>query len=100
MRMESNLKTACSSGSETMKKQFNLKVLLILSLGHLVVDIYQGALPATLPFIKDKLGLSYAITGFILIAANLASSILQPVFGYLSDRKAMPMLLPMGLLAA
>jgi FSR family fosmidomycin resistance protein-like MFS transporter len=83
-----------------MKKQFNLKVLLILSLGHLVVDIYQGALPATLPFIKDKLGLSYAITGFILIAANITSSILQPVFGYFSDRKAMPVLLPMGLLAA
>ena len=75
-------------------------MLLILSLGHLTVDIYQGALPATLPFIKDKLDLSYALAGLILVAANMASSILQPVFGYLSDRKAMPMLLPMGLLAA
>jgi FSR family fosmidomycin resistance protein-like MFS transporter len=83
-----------------MKKEFNLKVLLILSLGHLVVDIYQGALPATLPFIKEKLGLSYALTGLILVAANMASSILQPVFGYFSDRKVMPVLLPMGLLAA
>jgi len=83
-----------------MKKGFNLKVLLILSLGHLVVDIYQGALPATLPFIKDKLGLSYALTGIILLAANMASSIMQPVFGYFSDRKVMPILLPMGLLAA
>jgi FSR family fosmidomycin resistance protein-like MFS transporter len=83
-----------------MKKEFNLKVLLILSLGHLVVDIYQGALPATLPFIKSKLGLSYALTGLILVAANMASSILQPVFGYFSDRKVMPALLPMGLLAA
>lgn len=83
-----------------MKKEFNLKVLLILSLGHLVVDIYQGALPATLPFIKDKLDLSYALTGLILVAANMASSILQPVFGYFSDRKVMPALLPLGLLAA
>ncbi|MCJ7662845.1 MAG: MFS transporter [Desulfobacterales bacterium] len=83
-----------------MKKQLNLKVLLILSLGHLVVDIYQGALPATLPFIKDKLGLSYALTGLILMTANVASSILQPVFGYFSDKKVMPALLPMGLLAA
>jgi FSR family fosmidomycin resistance protein-like MFS transporter len=83
-----------------MKKQFNLKVLLILALGHLVVDIYQGALPATLPFIKDKLSLSYALTGLILMASNLTSSVLQPVFGYFSDRKAIPILLPMGLLAA
>jgi FSR family fosmidomycin resistance protein-like MFS transporter len=83
-----------------MKKEFNLKVLLILSLGHLVVDIYQGALPATLPFIKDKLGLSYALTGLILMTANVTSSVLQPVFGYFSDRRGMTALLPMGLLAA
>ena len=83
-----------------MKKQFNLKVLLILSLGHLTVDIYQGALPATLPFIQNKLGLSYTLAGLILMTSNMASSILQPVFGYLSDKKAMPIFLPMGLLAA
>ncbi len=34
--------------------RFNLKVLLILSLGHMVTDIYQGALPAHFPFLKDK----------------------------------------------
>lgn len=81
-------------------KKFNLKVLLILSLGHLVVDIYQGALPVTLPFIKDKLGLSYTMTGFILMMANFTSSILQPVFGYFSDKKAMAYLLPLGLVCA
>lgn len=81
-------------------KRFNLRVLLILSLGHLVVDIYQGALPAVLPFLKDRFGLSYAMTGLILMASNFTSSILQPVFGYVSDRKAMPFLLPLGLLAA
>jgi len=81
-------------------RKFNLKVLLILSLGHLVVDIYQGALPAILPFLKEKLELSYAMTGMILMASNFTSSILQPVFGYVSDKKAMAYLLPVGLLAA
>lgn len=81
-------------------RRFNLRVLLILSLGHLVVDIYQGALPAILPFLKDRFGLSYAMTGLILMASNFTSSILQPVFGYVSDRKTMPYLLPLGLLAA
>ena len=51
------------------------------SLGHLVVDIYQGALPATLPFLKEKLSLSYTMTGFILMMANFTSSVLQPLFG-------------------
>jgi MFS transporter, FSR family, fosmidomycin resistance protein len=81
-------------------RKFDLKVLLILSLGHLVVDIYQGALPAILPFLKERFGLTYAMTGVILVASNFTSSILQPVFGYVSDRRAMAYLLPFGILAA
>ncbi|MCX8111238.1 MAG: MFS transporter [Syntrophorhabdaceae bacterium] len=80
--------------------KFNLKVLLILSLGHLVTDIYQGALPATLPFLKEKLALSYTMTGFILMMANFTSSILQPLFGFYSDKKEKAILLPVGVLAA
>jgi len=81
-------------------KQFNLKVLIILSLGHMVTDIYQGALPATLPFLKDKLGLTYTMTGVILMMANFTSSILQPLFGFYSDKKEKAALLPIGLLAS
>ncbi len=81
-------------------RKFNLKVLLLLSMGHCMTDIYQGALPATLPFLKDKLGLTYTTAGFILIASNMASSVVQPIFGYYSDRKEKPLLLPFGCLAA
>ena len=80
--------------------RFNLKVLIILSLGHMVTDIYQGALPATLPFLKDKLGLTYTMTGVILMMANFTSSILQPLFGFYSDKKEKAALLPIGLFAA
>jgi MFS transporter, FSR family, fosmidomycin resistance protein len=80
--------------------QFSLKALLLLSLGHLVTDVYQGALPALLPFLKEKLSLSYTVTGSIMIASNLTSSILQPLFGYLSDKKEKGTLLPLGVIAA
>jgi FSR family fosmidomycin resistance protein-like MFS transporter len=80
--------------------KLNLKVLILLSLGHLVVDIYQGALPATLPFIKEKLSLSYTMTGVILMMSNFTSSILQPLFGFYSDKKEKAILLPIGLLCA
>ncbi|NLI81716.1 MAG: MFS transporter [Deltaproteobacteria bacterium] len=76
--------------------KFNLPVLLLLSSGHMVVDIYQGALPAILPFIKENLGLSYTVTGAILIVANVTSSIVQPIFGFVSDRKEKAFLLPLG----
>jgi MFS transporter, FSR family, fosmidomycin resistance protein len=82
------------------QKVFNLKILLVLSLGHLVTDIYQGSLPAILPFLKENLSLSYAMTGAIMMAANLTSSVIQPLFGYLSDRKGKVFLLPLGCLLA
>lgn len=80
--------------------KFNLKVLLLLSCGHLVVDTYQGALPAVLPFLKDNLNLSYTLAGVILIVANITSSIIQPLFGMLSDKKEKAFLLPLGALLA
>ncbi len=81
-------------------QKFNLKILVVLSLGHMVTDIYQGALPAILPFIKDHLSLSYALTGMILLASNVTSSLIQPLFGFISDRRKMSWLLPVGCLAA
>jgi FSR family fosmidomycin resistance protein-like MFS transporter len=79
---------------------FNLKILLLLSFGHLVTDIYQGALPAILPYLKDKLALTYTMAGVLLMASNFTSSILQPVFGHYSDKKEKAWLLPLGCLAA
>ena len=62
--------------------------------------IMQGALPALLPFLKTRLSLSYALAGAILMAATFASSIMQPVFGYFSDKREKVLLLPLGCLAA
>jgi MFS transporter, FSR family, fosmidomycin resistance protein len=80
--------------------KFNFKILFLLSCGHMVVDIYQGALPAILPFLKESLGLSYTVAGTILIASNLTSSVIQPLFGFLSDKKEKAYLLPLGTFAA
>lgn len=78
----------------------NLKVLLLLSLAHLVTDINQGAVPALLPFMKEALGLSYTAAGMVLLASNLTSSIIQPLFGYLSDIRPKSWLIPAGVLTA
>jgi len=71
------------------------KALAILSVGHFITDINQGALPALLPFFKEALNLSYTLSGVILLSANLISSIIQPAFGYLSDKKPMGWFLPL-----
>jgi FSR family fosmidomycin resistance protein-like MFS transporter len=82
------------------ERAFNLKVLLILSLGHLTTDIYQSSLPAVLPFLKEKLGLTYTSAGIIVMASSISSSVIQPIFGFLSDRKEKPLFLPLGCLCA
>src|SRR3989339_743948 len=81
-------------------KKFNLKILLLFSLGHMATDIYQGAHPAILPFLKENLSLSYTMTGVIMMAGNFTSSLVQPLFGYFSDIKEKPFLLPVGCLCA
>lgn len=81
-------------------RKFDIKVLVLLSLGHLSTDIYQGALPAILPFLKAKLSLSYALAGLVMLASNLTSSVIQPLFGYISDKEEKPFLLPLGCLVA
>ena len=81
-------------------KKMDKKVLSLLSLGHMVTDINQGAVPVLLPFIKEALHISYAKAGFILLVANLASSIIQPAFGHLSDRYPQGWFLPGGIFLA
>lgn len=81
-------------------RRFNLKVLLLLSLGHVITDIYQSALPTILPFLKEKLDLTYTMTGVILMAASFTSSLIQPLFGFLTDKQEKPLLLPLGCLCA
>ncbi len=80
--------------------RLNLRALAILSFGHLITDVNQGALPALLPLFKDALDLSYTMAGVILLFGNVASSVIQPVFGYVSDRRPLGWLLPVAPIVA
>ena len=75
----------------------NLKLIGLLALGHLVIDVNQGALSAILPFLKNLHGLTYAQVATIVLTMNLTSSIMQPLFGYLSDQSARRWLLPISI---
>lgn len=83
-----------------MPHGINKKALALLGLGHLMVDLNTGALPALLPFLKNSFALSYTMTSALILVANVSSSLVQPVFGYLSDRSAKAWLLPCGVIAA
>ncbi|MEV0255657.1 MFS transporter [Streptomyces sp. NPDC050732] len=68
----------------------------LLSLGHACVDIYQGAVAALVPFFVAERAYTYAAASGIVLAASLLSSVVQPLFGALTDKWAMPWLLPVS----
>ena len=76
----------------------NLKIILILSLSHLFTDLTGTALPAMMPFLKNTHQLSYTAVGAVIMVSNMTSSIIQPLFGYLSDRMEMKWLLPVSII--
>lgn len=72
------------------------RAMATLSAGHLFTDIAQGSVPALLPFLVSRDHLSYAAASALVLALTMFSSVIQPVFGFLSDRHSLPWLMPLG----
>jgi FSR family fosmidomycin resistance protein-like MFS transporter len=85
-------------GKRSQAGDINFQSLGLLTAGHLVIDIGQGAIPAILPFLRAHLSLSYTAAGVIVLLATATSSLIQPLFGYLADRRRRPWILPIGVL--
>jgi FSR family fosmidomycin resistance protein-like MFS transporter len=71
--------------------------LAVLATGHLWADFLQGSVPALLPFLIAERGYSYAAAGALVLASGFGSSLIQPLFGVVSDRLGLPWLMPAGL---
>lgn len=68
--------------------------VISLAIGHLVTDLQAGALPIVLPHLKELFSLTYAQMAIIVLTQNVTSSVIQPVFGYITDKRSLPNLLP------
>jgi MFS transporter, FSR family, fosmidomycin resistance protein len=74
--------------------------LATLTASHVVDDIYQGAVPALLPFLVAERQYSYAAVTGLMFAATFLSSLTQPLFGIWVDRRQITWLIPGGLFVA
>ncbi|WP_100402739.1 MFS transporter [Bacillus sp. FJAT-42315] len=72
-------------------------ILFAISGGHFINDSIQSVVPAMFPILEKSLALSYAQLGWIAFVLNITSSLMQPVFGAVADRKPQPFLLPIGM---
>lgn len=68
--------------------------------GHICADINQGALSATLPFLVMYDGYSYTAVAGLVFAANIASAVIQPLFGAIGDHRACPWFMALGVFLA
>ncbi|MEK7700669.1 MAG: MFS transporter [candidate division NC10 bacterium] len=80
--------------SDAERVRPHTRLIALLALGHLVIDLNQGSIPAVLPFLRSVHDLTYAQAAAIVLVANLTSSLIQPIFGYLSDQLARRWILP------
>jgi len=71
-----------------------------LAVEHGVDDFYQGVVPALVPLLVLDQAYTLAQAGGIVLAATLLSSLTQPLFGAIADRRSVPWLRTAGLACA
>jgi FSR family fosmidomycin resistance protein-like MFS transporter len=72
-------------------------VLAAVSLSHALNDTIQSLLPAIYPLLKTAFALSFSQIGFMTLALMLTASVLQPVVGFVTDRRPAPYALVAGM---
>lgn len=72
----------------------------VLAFGHFCVDMQTSALAVLIPLLYVTFSLDYASAAIIITTNSLSSSVIQPIFGLLSDRKSLAFLMPLGCLIA
>ncbi len=68
-----------------------------ISFSHFLNDTMQSLIPSVYPILKDNYALSFAQIGLITLAFQVTASLLQPVIGHLTDRRAQPFSLAIGM---
>jgi MFS transporter, FSR family, fosmidomycin resistance protein len=74
--------------------------IAFLTSTHTVNDLYQGVIPAMLPFLMAERHYGYAAVSGLAFAASGVSSLFQPVFGVIADRGGRSWLVPAGFCTA
>ena len=73
------------------------KILLAISVCHLLNDTVQSLLPALYPMLRNTFHLDFGQVGLIAFTATFTASLLQPLVGLYSDRHPKPYFLAVGM---
>jgi MFS transporter, FSR family, fosmidomycin resistance protein len=74
-----------------------LPIIAAIAVCHMLNDLMQSLIPAIYPMLKGELALSFGQIGLITFVFQGTGSILQPIVGMVTDRRALPYSLPFGM---
>jgi FSR family fosmidomycin resistance protein-like MFS transporter len=72
-------------------------VLAGISFSHFLNDTMQSLISSIYPILKDNYALDFAQIGMITLAFQFTASLLQPLVGHFTDKKAQPFSLAIGM---
>jgi MFS transporter, FSR family, fosmidomycin resistance protein len=72
-------------------------VLAGISFSHFLNDTMQSLIASVYPILKDNYALDFAQIGLITLAFQFTASLLQPMVGHFTDKKAQPFSLSIGM---
>jgi MFS transporter, FSR family, fosmidomycin resistance protein len=72
-------------------------VLAGISFSHFLNDTMQSLIASVYPILKTSYALDFAQIGMITLAFQFTASLLQPVVGHFTDKKAQPFSLAIGM---
>ena len=72
-------------------------VLAGISFSHFLNDTMQSLIASVYPILKDNYALDFTQIGLITLAFQFTASLLQPVVGHFTDKKAQPFSLAIGM---
>ena len=68
-----------------------------ISFSHFLNDTMQSLIPSVYPILKASYALDFAQIGLITLAFQFTASLLQPLVGHFTDKKAQPFSLCVGM---
>src|SRR5579863_6419574 len=90
-------KSAGSSVASVSGQATALGILFAASASHMLNDMMQSLAPALYPVFREKYALTFFQTGIITLVFQVTASLLQPLIGFVTDRRPAPWALPFAM---
>ncbi len=95
--MQASTNVAAATVERAVPSKAVFRILAAISFCHLLNDMVQSLIPSIYPILKTSFRLDFGQIGLITLTFQLTASLLQPVVGSYSDRRATPYSLPVGM---